>query len=89
MDDSKFNEMKNIRLIDIIQELHNDWIIFCLSGVEDWTILWMLTDTKDKNWNAIQWYSKTVSLAIWSMAVEAMIYYPTSGFSKYFKTLQC
>jgi hypothetical protein len=29
---------------DILQAMHDDGIIFCMSGVDDGSILWMLTD---------------------------------------------
>lgn len=74
---------------DILQKLHDNGIIFCLSSVDDGSILWLLTDTRNKEWDALQWYSSNVSLAIWDMSVEASIYFPESEFTTYFKTLQC
>ena len=75
------SETISINDSDILQGLHNDSIIFCMSWVNDGTILWMLTGTEK------MWYSKTVSLAIWDMALEASTLYPLGEFAKYFKTL--
>ncbi len=74
---------------DILQAMHDDGIIFCMSGVDDGSILWMLTDMIGADWNALQWYSDNVRMAVWDMAVIASMNKLDSNFHNYFKTLQC